>query len=75
MPKEPVSAPSGYDIRQARKAAGMTQAQLAYVLGVTPSTVYLWEKGPKAPKSQAHRRRLWAFIGKEVSDAGVGKKA
>lgn len=36
-------------IRFFRKAKGMTQKRLAELMGVTPTTVYLWERGDRTP--------------------------
>ena len=38
-------------IRQLREAKGETQLQLAVALGVTPATVYNWERGQFEPKA------------------------
>jgi len=38
-------------IREFREQAGITQLQLANELGVTPSTVYNWERGRNEPKA------------------------
>ena len=32
-------------LKELREAAGLTQLQVAYELGVTPQTVYMWESG------------------------------
>jgi len=36
-------------LQQLRKAAGFTQLKLAVRLGITPSTVYNWERGTAEP--------------------------
>ncbi len=46
----------GEKIRTVRKSAGLTQAQLANKLGVTPQTVSQYECGDKTPKLQTLRR-------------------
>lgn len=38
-------------IRELREEAGETQLQLAVATGVTPSTVYNWERGQFEPKA------------------------
>jgi DNA-binding XRE family transcriptional regulator len=38
-------------IRQLREERGETQLQLAVALGVTPATVYNWERGQFEPKA------------------------
>ncbi len=48
-------------IRQLREAKGWTQLQLANKAGVTPSTIYNWERGrfePKASQLRAVARAL-----------------
>lgn len=37
-------------IRELRAERGWTQVELAFKLGVTPSTVYNWEKGRFEPR-------------------------
>lgn len=38
-------------IKELREAAGLTQLQLAYRLGVTPGSVSAWERGVTEPRS------------------------
>ena len=38
-------------IKELRKAAGLTQLELANRLHVTPSTVYKWERGANEPSA------------------------
>lgn len=40
-------------IRELRTAAGLTQKQLAEAIGVTPHTVYRWERGMVPPHVQS----------------------
>ena len=40
-----------FTIRELREKAELTQAQLAFKIDVTPSTVYNWEKGKNEPKA------------------------
>ena len=42
-------------IRQLREERGETQLQLAVALGVTPATVYNWERGQFEPKASQLR--------------------
>jgi transcriptional regulator with XRE-family HTH domain len=39
-----------YTIRELREKNGLTQAQLAFHLNVTPSTVFNWESNRSEPK-------------------------
>ena len=43
-------------IRQLREARGWTQLELANLLGVTPATVYSWERGKNEPRASQFRR-------------------
>ncbi len=36
-------------LKELREEAGLTQLQVAYQLGVTPQTVYMWESGRREP--------------------------
>lgn len=36
-------------LKQARQSAGLTQSQVADLLGVTPQAVYFWESGKRTP--------------------------
>lgn len=42
-------------IRALRKEAGETQLQLAVAIGVTPATVYNWERGQYEPRASQLR--------------------
>lgn len=42
-------------IRDLRRSAGMTQLELANQIGVTPVTVYNWERGRYEPKASQLR--------------------
>jgi len=48
-------------IRELRAAQGWTQLELANRLGVTPSTVYSWERGRYEPKASKLRAIAQAF--------------
>jgi transcriptional regulator with XRE-family HTH domain len=59
-------------IRALREEAGMTQLQLANELGITPSTVYNWERGRNEPKaSQLKALALLFGVSMDVIDFGV----
>jgi transcriptional regulator with XRE-family HTH domain len=49
-------------IRQARERRGWTQLQVAIQLGVTPVTIYNWERGKSEPRVSQFRQlaRLFA---------------
>jgi len=36
-------------LKELREASGLTQLEVAYKLGVTPQTVYMWETGRREP--------------------------
>lgn len=42
-------------IRELRENAGLTQLELAIKVGVTPTTVYNWERGMYAPSVKTLR--------------------
>lgn len=48
-------------IRMLRQERGWTQADLAYRVGVAPSTVYNWEAGRFEPKAGQLRRLARVF--------------
>ena len=54
-------------IRQARRARGWTQLQLATRLGVTPVTVYNWERGRYEP-SATKLRQIARLFGVSMDD-------
>ncbi len=43
-------------LRELREAAGLTQLEVAYRLGVTPHTVYMWESGRREPLARVFLR-------------------
>lgn len=51
-----------------RKAAGLTQAQLAFILDVSSYTIIRWEQGRGEPSASTIRRLAWAL---RVSEAEV----
>lgn len=46
----------GDDIRHARKAANMTQQQLAEKMGTTPQMISAWENGARNPKYSTQKQ-------------------
>lgn len=54
-------------IRELREQAGQTQLQLAIALGVTPATVYNWERGQFEPKA-TQLRALARYFGVSMDE-------
>lgn len=52
------------DLRSIRQSAGVTQEQLATLLGVRGNTVYRWESG-RSPISAAVALAIVAVLGKK----------
>jgi len=50
------------ELRTARKAAGLTQFQLAVILNIQPGMIARWERGPGGPDPW-HRHQLTAVLG------------
>lgn len=50
-----------YTIRELRIEAGWTQLELANRLGVTPTTVYTWERGKFDPRASQLRKLAQLF--------------
>lgn len=48
-------------IRELREERGWTQLELAGKLGVTPSSIYLWEAGKAMPRIPQFRKMAQAF--------------
>lgn len=48
-------------IRELREGQGWTQLELANKLGVTPATVYTWERGKFDPRASQLRKLALAF--------------
>ena len=47
---------TGERIRQARKSAGMTQAELAHKLGISAAGIAQWENDLRNPKIETLRK-------------------
>lgn len=41
-----------YNLKTARGSVGLTQEEAAKRIGVSESTIYLWEKGKRKPNSK-----------------------
>jgi transcriptional regulator with XRE-family HTH domain len=54
-------------IKELRRAAGLTQLELANRLQVTPSTVYKWERGANEP-SATNLRDLARALGVSMDE-------
>jgi|SRR5688572_18519576 len=61
-------------VRGARRAAGLTQAQLAARLGLKPRAVSRWERGKSEP-SRRHQRAMVAVIGERNAEAATALAA
>ena len=48
-------------IRELRESRGWTRLHLAVMLGVTPGTIYNWEKGRNEPKATQFKALAEAF--------------
>jgi transcriptional regulator with XRE-family HTH domain len=57
-------------IRQARERRGWTQLQVAIQLGVTPVTIYNWERGKSEPRVSQFRQ-LSRLLGVSMDDLVV----
>src|SRR5690349_3169840 len=57
-------------VRGGRRAAGLTQAQLAARLGLKPRAVSRWERGTSEP-SRRHQRAMVAVIGERNAEAAA----
>lgn len=67
-------ANEGTVLRELRRGAGLTQAELARRMGTTQSAVARWERGAVAP-SLPSLRRLAAACGHRVAFEPVGDEA
>lgn len=59
---EELRAAWGARIREARRAAGYTQAQFALALGVDQANISRWERGIASPHD-SRRRRIAELLG------------
>jgi transcriptional regulator with XRE-family HTH domain len=59
---------TGAELRSARLALGITQRQLARVLGVHPNTLACWERGSKPIGNPEMLRMALAQIGRRPTD-------
>ena len=57
-------------IRQLREERGWTQLQLAIQLGVTPVTIYNWERGKSEPRVSQFRQ-LARLFGVSMDDMAL----
>ena len=57
-------------LRELREATGLSQSDVAKLVGVTVSTVSRWEQG-KNPPTQAHQRKLARIYRCTVDDLGL----
>lgn len=64
---------TGEEIRVARERAGLTQAELAALVGVAPRTVGNWERGENPPgKNLARLRDILRPVGNDTHGPGSG---
>jgi transcriptional regulator with XRE-family HTH domain len=57
-------------IRQLRDGKGWTQVELAHRIGVTPSTIYNWERGRFTPRVE-QLRALAGVFGVRMDDVAL----
>ncbi len=57
-------------IRQLREAKGWTQLELSHRVGVTPSTIYNWERGRFKPRVE-QLRELAGVFGVRMDDVAL----
>jgi transcriptional regulator with XRE-family HTH domain len=58
-------------IKDLRRSAGLTQLELANRLGVTPGTVYKWERGSNEPTA-TNLRDLARALGVSMEEIDLG---
>jgi len=56
------------EVREARKKIGYTQAELASVFNISPTTVYYWEKEGRGLHGGTTRYALNAFFEKKLGE-------
>ena len=62
---------AGMRLRDLRKASGLTQRELALLLGVTETALRSWEAGRYEP-SRRHQRAIAKRFGVEVDELTFG---
>ena len=60
-------------IRRLREERGWTQLELAYRLGVTPVTIYNWERGRTEPRASQFRQ-LARLLGVSMDDITLDRE-
>lgn len=60
-------------IEELRKARGWTQLELANKLGMTPSTIYNWERGKFEPRA-TQLRQLARLFGVSMDEIAMVEK-
>ena len=70
----PTSAPPDYSqwIKRTRQVAGLTQAQLAKLIGVSYASVNRWENGQSRPNNLAWQRIMDLDLSPQTSDVQEG---
>jgi len=68
-----IDAMKNLDVKEIRKACGLTQKELAAEMGVNLSTVWRWENG--TPPSGPARTLLAAMVEEAKTRAGTGRAA
>jgi transcriptional regulator with XRE-family HTH domain len=58
-------------LRELREKTGLSQSDVAKLVGVTVSTVSRWEQGANPP-TQAHRRKLARVYRCQLEELGLG---
>jgi transcriptional regulator with XRE-family HTH domain len=58
-------------LKELRDQSGLTQRELAYLLGVTEKAVQRWENGTRSP-SRRHQKALAKRFGVEVDELAFG---
>ncbi len=57
-------------IKEIRKQMGMKQLELARIIGVTPVTVYNWERGKYEPSAE-YLRKVARALGVSMDDIAL----
>jgi DNA-binding transcriptional regulator YiaG len=69
--KVPAKAVTGADIRDLRKALGMSRETLAEALGVHAQSIVRWEAAPDKPIPASTLQRIWAKLNELFAQAGM----